>query len=684
MLLGWNTETGRPYHLSLKDFRRGATVRGAIGSGKTTLLHKFLTTFGIRHNVVQFDYSGTGAFHFQAFLAHVTSLLAVAGRRVPMLRQIARALVLRHAFATLDDGESDMPIRVDLLRRRTLANGLIESVAPVVDRTFLVLEVKLNTSEPQIRVLFRRVARAVLTCLVAANRPISEGIELLDSRVFASFVFREIERANLRPFDEAYVRPQVQELRRILALWDPDKPSTRKRFDDETGSTRNALMDFAPGTVLGRFFGSEETFNPEDVAFGRQSLSLTTTITDPVLRAQGFQGMHGVLYALLSSRRRAAGPYVPVSIVTDEIMWLGQRAPEFMALARNFDVSYLLAFQNLAQWKAMGLDTMPDQLRSLANLSISMRPDTMEEAKDEVLRTRWVRSGDLVQRFLSRSQSRGESLGSTLTDSWSNTFSRGRSRSLGTGESESESETLGSGWFQGGGSGSNEGETDGGGAGTSHSERLMLQASGDPEVGISDGQSENVSWNRNRGSSAFQNAGTNGSEARGRGRARSRTETDGESTGEARMDGGSRAHMESRQMSETLSEVLHIVSFDEQLSMLAQNALRRARHDAHVLNDGEGAVVTLARAIEYPADLFGIRVVDQFCAVQSRVFESRAVPRTPFNPQPLLTGCVAPARAPRTELDADAEPALTPGLAAAAPTVPKRPIARGRGDRNKR
>jgi hypothetical protein len=152
LLLGHETSTGRPYQLTLNDFRRGAFLRGAIGSGKTTLLHRFLTSFGLQHNVVQFDFSGTGAFHFQAFLAQVTSLLAVAGRRVPLLRSIARELMLRHAFATLDDGDAPMPIRIDLLRPRVLATGAGESHGQVVDRAFLVLEMKLNASEPQIRV----------------------------------------------------------------------------------------------------------------------------------------------------------------------------------------------------------------------------------------------------------------------------------------------------------------------------------------------------------------------------------------------------------------------------------------------------------------------------------------------------------------------------------------------------
>jgi hypothetical protein len=709
LVLGRDVHTGRPYSLSFKAFRRGMALRGPIGSGKTTVFQQFLARFGIRHNVMHFDYTGTGAFHFQAYLAQLTALLAVAGRRVPLLRHIARTLVLRHAFATLDDGDSSMPIRIDLLRKRTLAHGVTESTGQVVDRAFLVLEMKMNAADPQIRVLFRRVCRAILTALVVAERLISEGIELLDNRIFAAFVFREIEKRVLSPFEAAYVRPQLQELRRILALYDPDKPATRKRFDDETGSTRNALMDFAPGTPLGRFFGSEETFNPEPLAFGRQSLTLTTTITDPVLRAQGFQGLLGICHALLSSRAKSAKRFGPVTILTDEIKWLGLRTPDFMALSRNYDVSYLLGFQNLAQWRDMGLDTMPDQLRSLAELHITMRPDTMAEAEDEVLRTRWIRPGGMVQTFLSNNRSKGKGIAHTLSDSWAETFSRGRSRGTSIGESESESENWGTGWFEGRGSGSSDGWSAGGSHSDSHSfssgstfgdsdsvgNGIDYNTDGEPRLserfsqsdhrggsfGNSDGYSDSDSWGENHGQSRFESAGTSGSEGFGRGHGRSRSEMEGESEGESVTKGGSGADMTSAQVSEGVSEVLNIVPFQEQLSFHAQAELRRKRHRANVHYEGSGTLVDLARAVEYPADICGISVLDEFRALQERVFESRAVPRLAFNPQPLLLGIQSPASAPAVVMDE--APAFTPGAATPAPTAARRPIARGRSDRNK-
>jgi hypothetical protein len=328
LVLGYDVETGEPYSLPFEAFRRGMTVRGPLGSGKTTLFSRFLTTFGLQHNVLHLDYSGTGTFLFQTFLANVVALLTAAGKHAAQVRAFARTLLEQHAFGVVDDGPGPMPIRINLLKRRRLADGSLESLAQVVDRVLLVLDLKLNTADPQIRVRFRRVCPPFLTALIAAERTISEAVQLLDDRLFAAVVFREIEARTFSAFDREFLVPKLQELHRTLAMYDPSKPGTARLFSEETGSTRNALDDFVPGTTLGRLFGSSETFEPESVAFGRQSLSLSARITDSVKKRQVFQAIHGIFHALLASRVRTEETYVPVTILTDEIAWLRSISPK--------------------------------------------------------------------------------------------------------------------------------------------------------------------------------------------------------------------------------------------------------------------------------------------------------------------------------------------------------------------
>jgi hypothetical protein len=159
---------------------------------------------------------------------------------------------------------------------------------------------------------------------------------------------------------------------------------------------------------------------------------------------------------------------------------------------------------------------------------------------------------------------------------------------------------------------------------------------------------------------------------------------EGESKGASITKGTSQADMKSMQVSAGVTEVLNIVPFQEQLSFHAQAELRRQRHRAHVLYEGAGTLVDLARAIEYPAEICGIPVLDEFRALQERIFESRAVPRLEFNPQPLLVGFQSPLNAPVAALSTEEAPAFTPGVPTPAPTVGKRPIDRGRSDRKKR
>ncbi len=749
LYLGVNPDTGEPCTVSFADLRRGVTVRGEIGSGKTTLLSNFLMTFGLSHNVLHLDFSGTGQYRFQTFLANLTALLSGLGTHSRFVRTFVETLQTRHAFGVIDDGAtSAMPIRINLLKRRTLANNVEETLAQVVDRTLFVLDLKLNALDPQVRVRFRRICTALLTALVAAGRGISDGVQLIDDRLFASFVFREIESRSFSPVDRAFLGPQIQELRQILSLYDPEKPATRRYYLEQTESTRNALMDFAPGAALGRFLGSSETFAPEDVAFGRQSLSLSTRLTDSVKRKQALQAVHGIFHTLFSSRVTGSGPYVPVTVVTDEIKWLPLHIADAMAIARNVDVSYILAFQNLAQWKDIGLDTMPEQLSTLTALEISMRPNTRAEAEDEVLHTRWIHPGDVVQTFHAHSSAHAETRSQQRTDGESTSEGTMQQHSHGTatgrsavasvsaGVSEHEGHASGTSLSSSRGHGEQRGESKGGGESTfesasesdshgtnesdgygssgdqgmgmlfgrdgeiQYSEREGIGDSSHHSAGSSSSQAYGTSkgsgtvanWGKQEGASEFwsdsdgshesTSQGTGKTRGRVRSRGRSSIESDSASEGVSQSKATTRAVStgEAQQVSASESDVLHILSCEEQLFPLMQQALRRPRLHANVRFDGSGRVIRLAPAIEYPAVLCGVPVHEQFLASQEAYFESRSVAPAPYTPQAFLVGSVAPPAAPHP---AAVEPEEPPPSPTPAPTIPRRPIARGRGDRRR-
>jgi hypothetical protein len=757
LVLGYDVETGEPFSLPFEGFRRGMTVRGPLGSGKTTFFNRFLTTFGLLHNVLHLDYSGTGTFLFQTFIANLVAMLRAAGKHAPSVRAFARTLLEQHAFGVVGGDDSPMPVRINLLKRRRLADGSLESLAQVVDRVLLVLDLKLNTQDPQVRVRCRLVCTALLTALVAAERPISEAVALLRNRLFATFVFAEIEARTFSAFDREFLVPQLHELHEILGLFDPSKPATRRQFLEEIGSTHRTLADFLPGKPLGRFFGSSETFEPERVAFGRQSLSLSVRITDAVVKKQVFQALHGVFEALFASRVRTEETYVPVTVLTDEITWLPLHIAEAMAIARNFDVSYILAFQNLAQWKAIGLDTMPDQLSTLTELSISMRPTTMAEAEDEVLHTTWIQPGAVVQRFASHAESSGQGTSRLVTEGSTDTVGTMQQESHGTAHGKSavasvsaststhEAESAGTSSQSSRGRGQHAGKTTGGSDSTfvsdSESDTIGSMDSdgygaagmagtgvqwapdGTPHFSERDGTSDSMqhaagtssassfasasgtgtaaTWAHQAGESTIESdsesvqESTSKGSGRARGHARSRGTTASEMDGTTAGTSHSTARNtgtalgDSQQTSETVAEVLNILPCHEQLFPLAQAALRRPRLQGNARYEGSAVNLHFPPAVEFSAYLCGVPVLAYLLDEQSSFFESHAVTPSLYDPralflQPATTARPAVSTAPVAPPTPDQTASFTPGAPTPAQTIPKRPIDRGRADRNRR
>lgn len=298
--------------------------------------------------------------------------------------------------------------------------GSRETVRDVTGRALEVFFAKLNDPDAAQRVRFRRIATALLACLVAAERPITEALFIFDDPTYLSFLERELAARRFRRSDHRFLAHQLAELHHVLALRPTDPAKSWRAFEDMTESTRNSMSDVAPGTLLGEMFGAE-TFPLEAIAFGRTSLSVTTRHADDTLKSQAFQALHAMLHGLFLHRQDFAGA-LPLTYILDEPRWVRRNFPGVLAVSRNLGVSYAVAHQSLAQFEDIGLPTMARQLRALTNMQIAFRPTCFEDAEDEILHTHPIQPDGLVQRFTLSSWSNGSSESSSVRSSWESAF----------------------------------------------------------------------------------------------------------------------------------------------------------------------------------------------------------------------------------------------------------------------
>ncbi len=418
IVLGTDRRTGKPYALRQGAFHRGVHILGAIGAGKTSLLLRYLFATGTRLPWVLHDFIGNGHRHLECWIANLATMLAVAERQCPELAGSAARFLSRFAFLSI--GDPNPAVRFDLLRRRRLPSGNRETVRDVTGRALEVFFAKLNDPDAAQRVRFRRIATALLACLVAAERPITEALYVLDDPLYLAFLERELALRRFRRSDHRFLAHQLSELHHVLDLRPRDPMKSWRAFEDMTESTRNSMADFAPGTLLGELFGAE-TVPLEEIAFGRTSLSVTTRHADDTLKSQAFQALHSMLHGLFLHRQDLAAPN-PLTYILDEPRWIRRNFPGILAVSRNLGVSYVIAHQSLAQFEDIGLPTMARQLRALTNMQIAFRPTSFEDAEDEILHTHPILPDGLVQRFTVSSWSDGDSDSSSVRSAWADTF----------------------------------------------------------------------------------------------------------------------------------------------------------------------------------------------------------------------------------------------------------------------
>lgn len=443
VVLGSVRGTGKPYALRQQTFRRGVHLLGAIGAGKTSLLLRYLHATGTRLPWVLHDFIGNGHRHLETWIANLATMLAVGERQCPELAGSAARFLRRFAFLTI--GDPNPAVRFDLLRRRLLPGGTRETVRDVTGRALEVFFAKLNDPDAAQRVRFRRIATALLACLVAAERPITEALFVFDDPLYLTFLERELSARRFRRSDHRFLMHQLAELHHVLALRPTDPTKSWRAFEDMTESTRNSMSDFAPGTLLGEMFGAE-TFPLEDIAFGRTSLSVTTRHADDTLKSQAFQALHAMLHGLFLHRQDLSG-LPPLTYILDEPRWVRRNFPGILAVSRNLGVSYVVAHQSLMQFEDIGLPTMARQLRALTNMQIAFRPTSFEDAEDEILHTHPIQPDGLVQRFTVASWSDSSSDSYSVRSAWADIYSSfgggdGSTYTGGSSRTDSEHETL--------------------------------------------------------------------------------------------------------------------------------------------------------------------------------------------------------------------------------------------------
>lgn len=607
VLLGHEAESGKPFSLPFDAWKAGVTTVGSVGAGKTSSWRRFLYTFGLRTNFLHLDYAGTGHRFFLHWIAVVSSLCAWMERKYPdKAAGMTRAFLSRFAFLTIDETGTN-PVRFDLLKRRHVrALDRWEPITAVVNRVFLGLQMKRNEDSPQQLVQLRRIGSAMLTLLIAAERPISEIPLLIDRHDdYYAALNRWLDSATLRYDADRIV---VREAR--LAIDDLRRLSPHQ-YRLETMSTRNAFDDFAPGKLLGMLF-SDDAFPIQELAFGNRCLSVASTVTDPVLRGQAYQLIMGMFHSTVEGRKADK----TVCVMADEIGHFSRMHPDTLSRSRNFNVSYFHAYQGEEQWRQLGLAEMPTLIRKLTSLDIRFRPTDFDAAKDLALHTKVFNPGDAFIETMTHGQSTANGVSRQLTDSW--------------GHALSSSDTTSSDSSYGG--------SDAEGATRGRSIR------GEDE------ETRNESASRTASSvfgNRFGSSSTQGSTA---------------------TTGGSSSRGESHTITEMLQQVLHRITCDEQAFIEAQKILRTPDRRAYVTAKGITTAVDMLPAAELPAELFGVPVAENLQRWHDGYWRTQLTPREAFDPSITLETIAAssspstpaiievapvamPARSPDTPLD---------------------------------
>jgi hypothetical protein len=449
--VGHDANTGELVMRHVQDFYRGCYITGQSGQGKSELAIRILEQM-VRsgHPAIIIDDAGKTHFRLEQLVAvdaaaHAHAMQQLKFRAVERYHLLKQKFLKRYTFGFIGHGRKNT-VGIDILKLRRLP-GRTETVEEVVIGNLKPFEARFE--DISIRTRFLTVIIPLLTVLIAARRPISEALRLLLDPRYWRFAMRQIETHGVLddPQNREYVTPRIQELRRILDLryskgTDPvEAEPYPQRFWDKVESTYNALQPYSPGTITAKFFEAD-TFSPENVVFGRGVFSVTTDLSDDLVRNH----MNATIYTFFERLMKYRVPTLgldrfQLALMIDEIRWLYEGLTRFFSVARNHRVTSFVLNQQDEQWEQLKMPALAKVLPSLLRMRIQYRPASQESAEQMASRLGVYDPFGLQRRELSTSKATGTSASHAKSETEAEAENEAETNSKGDSENEAETES---------------------------------------------------------------------------------------------------------------------------------------------------------------------------------------------------------------------------------------------------
>lgn len=540
--------------LDVRTLKRNWVLVGKPGHGKTwTILNTLIYLLRRGAGMTIFDNAGRLYAELEKWVAEFADQLLDALTTADRYDIIERQILSRFIFAYLGSSYTQRH-GMDVTKRRRKPDGTRESVKDVVDGVKKTFEMRFH-DDLEMRQTFLESTSLLLPALIAGNRPITEADTLLHDADYWSFLLSQIDAAKTmqNTEDRRYVEPKLRRLRQYLDTrfrkagdGYAEIPPFPRDFRDQFGSTIRAFEPFYPTSRFSQFF-SKDTIDLERVAYRDGVLVLATDETSQDARQMFFSAC----YAAVSRYQQYRVPTLRTfprhyNVADDFASWANPVISNDIATFRNYNVSWIIAYQDGEQFRRRKLDGFDRELEGLCAVQTHYRPELVEKA--ETLARKIHRTKPMAMTF------RYETTGTNETNGWSqnDTEGWGETESHGTHDSSSEGSSRSSAWNGNNGS----------------STSVSYDADGNPHY--TDSHNDGGGWSDTDSSTSGSSSGTSSSH----GTSRSGSATKGTSGARGR----------------SRTENLHIVSMADQSRLVADDILSMHRFESVTIWDDPDGV----------------------------------------------------------------------------------------------